>query len=594
MLAQNAAGSLVGFVHDIADLVVDLAGHFLAVAAALAQITAQEGLVLVGAVHHGAQTVREAVARYHGPGRLGGALQIVGSAGGNIVQNQLLGHTAAQQADDVFLHSALGDIAGVLIRQIHGIAAGLPAGNNADLMHRIVRGAEIARDGVAALVIGREALFLFGDHMALFLGACHHFDAGFLDLLAGDGFFAHTGGQQRSLVDKVFQISACKTGGGLGNGAQIHIRAQGLVAGVYLQNFFAALHIGQAHIDLAVKAARAQKCLIQNVGAVGGRHDDHAFVGIKAVHFHQQLVQGLLAFVMAAAKAGTALAAHSIDLVDKDNAGHALFGFFKQVAHAACAHAYIHFHKVRAGNGIERHTGLACTGTGQQGFTGARRAHQQNAVGNACAQAVELAGIAQKLHHFFQLGLFFISACHIGKGGLALALLLVFHLGAAHIHHTAATGAAAIHGEEHKAHAAQNDHIHHDLHPGDAGAHGLHIVHHGGIGVGLIVGIDILAHIIQEIIDVRQFVFYHIAAAVGLQHLFAAAQAQKACGFGIRKAGNGFVQGLAFLGQLHLAFFQAQFDGAVVEIQVKSSDLLVFKIADYLRVAHAVGFAGKA
>ena len=68
-----------------------------------------------------------------------------------------------------------------------------------------------------------------------------------------------------------------------------------------LEDLLTALDIRQAHIDLTVKAARPQQGLIQNVGTVGGRHDDDAVVGLKAVHFHQQLVQGLLAFIVAAA-----------------------------------------------------------------------------------------------------------------------------------------------------------------------------------------------------------------------------------------------------------------------------------------------------
>ena len=138
-----------------------------------------------------------------------------------------------------------------------------------------------------------------------------------------------------------------------------------------LEDLLTALDIRQAHIDLTVKAARTQQGLIQNVSAVGGRHDDDAVVGFKAVHFHQQLVQGLLAFIVAAAQTGTALTAHSIDLINEDDAGHGLLCLIEQVTHAGCTHADVHFHKVRAGNGIEGHTGLACAGAGQQGLAGA-------------------------------------------------------------------------------------------------------------------------------------------------------------------------------------------------------------------------------
>src|SRR5699024_1048385 len=132
-----------GFVHNVADLVVDLGGDVLAVAAALAEVTAQEGLARVGAVNHRAQPLGEAVPGDHGPGGGGGPLQIVGSAGGDVVQHQLFGHPAAQQADDVLVHGGAGHIAGVLFRQVHCEAAGRAPGDDADLMDRVMGLAEV-------------------------------------------------------------------------------------------------------------------------------------------------------------------------------------------------------------------------------------------------------------------------------------------------------------------------------------------------------------------------------------------------------------------------------------------------------------------
>jgi hypothetical protein len=43
-------------------------------------------------------------------------------------------------------------------------------------------------------------------------------------------------------------------------------------------------------------------------------------VGFEAVHLDQELVEGLLALVVAAAEARAAMTAHGIDLVDEDDA----------------------------------------------------------------------------------------------------------------------------------------------------------------------------------------------------------------------------------------------------------------------------------
>ena len=60
------------------------------------------------------------------------------------------------------------------------------------------------------------------------------------------------------------------------------------------EDFFAALEVGQANVDLAVEAARPEDGLVQDVGTVrAGKHDD-VVRRREAVHLHQQLVQCVL------------------------------------------------------------------------------------------------------------------------------------------------------------------------------------------------------------------------------------------------------------------------------------------------------------
>ena len=135
-------------------------------------------------------------------------MQIVGGTSGDIVQHQLLCHTAAQQGDNILKHCRLGDIAGVLFGQIHCVAARTAAGDNANLVHRVMVLAEIAGNCVAGLVVGGQAALLIGDNVALLLGAHHNLYRGFLDFLLGNRLLALTCRQQGGLVDKVFQIGA--------------------------------------------------------------------------------------------------------------------------------------------------------------------------------------------------------------------------------------------------------------------------------------------------------------------------------------------------------------------------------------------------
>jgi hypothetical protein len=168
------------------------------------------------------------------------------------------------------------------------------------------------------------------------------------------------------------------------------------LAHVHVQDLLAASDVGQRHIHLAVKAPWAQQGGVQNVGAVGGGHHDHAQVGLEAVHLDQHLVQRLLALVVATAQACATLAAHGVDFVDEDDAGSVLLGVLEHVAYAGRAHADEHFHEVGTRDAEERHLGLARNGLGQQRLAGARRADQQQTARNAPAQLLKLAGSFRK------------------------------------------------------------------------------------------------------------------------------------------------------------------------------------------------------
>ena len=117
---------------------------------------------------------------------------------------------------------------------------------------------------------------------------------------------------------------------------------------MHVQDLLAAADVRQRDIDLAVETARAQQGSVQDVRTVRGRHDDHAEIGLEAVHLDQHLVERLFAFIVATAEAGTALAADRIDFVDEDDAGRVLLGVLEHVTHAGCAHADEHLDEVGA------------------------------------------------------------------------------------------------------------------------------------------------------------------------------------------------------------------------------------------------------
>ena len=205
-----------------------------------------------------------------------------------------------------------------------------------------------------------------------------------------------------------------------------------------LEDALAADHVGIGHDDLAVEPARTQQGRIEHVGPIRRGNENDAFIGVEPVHFDEQLVQSLLALVVAAAKAGAAVAPDRINFVDEYDAGRVFLRLLEHVAHSARPDADEHFDEIRAGNGKERHVGLAGDGAREQGFPGAGRTDEQDAARNPAAEPLELLRIAQKFDNLLQIFLSFIDAGDVVERHPPMRLGQQFCFGLAKAHSFAA------------------------------------------------------------------------------------------------------------------------------------------------------------
>ena len=185
-----------------------------------------------------------------------------------------------------------------------------------------------------------------------------------------------------------------------------------------------ALEVGRLDRDLAVEAARAQQRRVEDVGPVGGRDEDDVGLDVEAVHLDQQLVERLLALVVAAAQTGAAVPSDGVDLVDEDDRRGVLLGLLEQVADAAGADTDEHLDEVGAGDRVERHAGLAGDGTRQQRLAGAGRPVQQDALGDLRADGLELGRLLQELLDLLELLDGLVGAGDVGERRLRGVLAL--------------------------------------------------------------------------------------------------------------------------------------------------------------------------
>ncbi|OPZ58328.1 MAG: hypothetical protein BWY87_01504 [Deltaproteobacteria bacterium ADurb.Bin510] len=311
---------------------------------------------------------------------------------------------------------------------------------------------------MAGLVVGRDLLFFLADDHGLALHAHQDLVLGEFEVTHGNLFFLVAGGQQGGLVDQVGQIGARETRSGLGQRGQIDALGHGDVLGVDLEDALAALDVGRSHDHLAVEAPRTQQGRVKHVRPVGGRHQDHALVALEAVHLDQQLVEGLLAFVVTATQAGAAMAADRVDLVDEDDAGRVLLALGEEIAHARGTHAHEHFDEVRARHAEEGHAGFAGHGLGQKRLARAGRTQQQHALGNLAAERGEALGFLEEFDDFLELFLGLVHAGHVGEGHLDAVLAHELGAAAAEAHGLAAARLHLAHEEDPDADQQQHRH----------------------------------------------------------------------------------------------------------------------------------------
>ena len=114
------------------------------------------------------------VFEYHGPGDVGGPLQVVVGAGGGLAEDEAFGGPAAEEHIDFGQKFGLGHQVAILGGELLGPAQGADAArHDGDLVHGVGTRGEGGHEGVSRLVEGHD-FFLFGIDDAVFLFQAAH------------------------------------------------------------------------------------------------------------------------------------------------------------------------------------------------------------------------------------------------------------------------------------------------------------------------------------------------------------------------------------------------------------------------------------
>ena len=211
-----------------------------------------------------------------------------------------------------------------------------------------------------------------------------------------------------------------------------------------LRIWWRPLRSGASTCDLAVEAARAQQRGVEHVGTVGRGDEDDPTAHVEAVHLDEQLVERLLALVVAAAHAGAAVTADGVDLVDEDDGRRVLLGLLEEVADAARADTDEHLDEVGAGDGVERHARLARDRAREEGLAGSGRAVEQHALGDLGADGLELGRVGEELLDLAELLDRLLAAGDVAERRLRHVLGDQLGLGLGELHDAASAAALGL------------------------------------------------------------------------------------------------------------------------------------------------------
>ena len=136
-------------------------------------------------------------------------------------------------------------------------------------------------------MISGYAFIRFGNESALLLRPYYYFVDCLVKIYVGNRLFVVSRGENSRFVHKVGNIRARKARSHTGENFEVDARSKGFVARVYFKNLLSASYVGHVDVDLTVESARTKKSGVENIRAVGRRHDDNALVGFETVHLYE-------------------------------------------------------------------------------------------------------------------------------------------------------------------------------------------------------------------------------------------------------------------------------------------------------------------
>ena len=185
------------------------------------------------------------------------AQEVVGGAGGDRAEHDLLRRAAAEQHGHVVDQLLAGLEVAVLLREVERVAQRAPARHDRDLVHAVDARQQLGAQRVARLVEGDDAALVVVERAARLHAGHDALERG-VEVGVRDELAVLAGREDRRLVAEVREVGAGEARRLAGDHREVDV-AERLAARVHLHDLLAAGHVGRRDEDLAVEAARAQQ-----------------------------------------------------------------------------------------------------------------------------------------------------------------------------------------------------------------------------------------------------------------------------------------------------------------------------------------------
>ena len=301
-------------------------------------------------------------------------------------------------------------------------------------------------DGVAGFVEGHD-LALLGAHDALLLEARDQPVDRRVEVARADLGLVAPGGQQGGLVDQVGEVRPREADGSSRDDLDVEVRRHLHVLHVDPQDLFASPDVWLVDQHLTIEPSGAEEGGVEHLGPVGRAHDDDALPPVEAVHLGQELVERLLALLVAPERALHARLSQRIQLVDEHDARRLGLCLLEEISDPGRADANEHLDELGPAHAEERYVRLARHRTGEQCLARARGADEQHPLGNAPAKVGVLLRGFQELDDLLQLLFGLVDTGHVAESHLHFVVGVDLGL-ASRERHDAALGAAQAAEEE--------------------------------------------------------------------------------------------------------------------------------------------------